>query len=126
MREANYLELREDIANEDKRQLASLLSHPGYHLLLDLLDNRLLQLTESLEREQDPHKLISLVRIWQVTQEITKILKYTPQNMREELAAITGGTEFVGTNVPPELMSMALANARIRARRAEGVEDESI
>ena len=129
MREANYAQLREDIAGEDKRQIASLLGHPGYHLLLDQLDTRLMQQLEEIEREKDPTKLLALVRVWQVTSELVKLLKYVPQNMREELTnddGVYGGSEFVGTNVPQELMSMALTNAQIRARRAEGDEDESI
>ena len=104
---------REDLQAEQKRQIASLTSHPGYHLLLDELDALVSQLLVEMEVEKKPLELLARCRVWQLLSLVTKTLRVGPQNLQQELAeavSFYSTNDFFGTNIPPEFMALLHRN----------------
>ena len=107
---------REDLQAEQKRQIASLVSHPGYHLLLDELDAQVSQLLVEMEMEKQPKELLAKCRVWQLLTMVTKTLRIVPQEIQQELAeAVTfySTNDFFGTNVPSEYAALLHRNSAI-------------
>lgn len=104
---------REDLQAEQKRQIASLTSHPGYHLLLDEMDALVVQILAEMETEKQPHELLAKCRVWQLLSLVTKTLRVVPQNLQQELAeavSFYSTNDFFGTNVPPEFAALLHRN----------------
>jgi hypothetical protein len=108
--------LGDELTANQRRDVANLVHHPGYALLMMQFDIYLANLQDDLLRADDPLTALRKVRQWQVVSNIVERLRTYPAQLVEELEATGLAYNYpeFGTYRPDELSANDIQRATFR------------